>query len=110
MIFHLNKFESPPTKHDMCELGKNWPHSSKTEYFCIFSIQYYYFVIISPLEKGVALHLNKYEFPLSNDALCHVCCNKSIGAEEKEFFFNICFNISLLSPLGKGRGPSFKET
>ena len=25
-----------------------------------------------PLEKGVAHHLNKFEFPLLMDALCHV--------------------------------------
>ena len=31
-----------------------------------------YFVIISPLEKGVALHLNKLESTLPKDALCQV--------------------------------------
>ena len=35
-------------------------------YFCCF-------VIISPLDKGVALHLNKLEFPSPKDALCRVC-------------------------------------
>ena len=31
-----------------------------------------FFVIISPLEVGVALHLNKLVFPLPKDALCRV--------------------------------------
>ena len=31
-----------------------------------------YFVIISPLEKDVALHLNKLESTLPKDALCQV--------------------------------------
>ena len=26
-----------------------------------------------PLEKGVALHINKLEFPLLKDSLCEVC-------------------------------------
>ena len=32
---------------------------------CIFSISY-----LSPLEKGVVLHWNKFEFPLPKDANC----------------------------------------
>ena len=32
----------------------------------------YYLAIISPLEKGVALHLNKLESPPPKDALCLV--------------------------------------
>ena len=37
--------------------------------FKILSMYFRYFVIISPLEKGVALHLNKLEFPSPKDAL-----------------------------------------
>ena len=35
----------------------------------VFSLFPYYL----PLEKGVALHLNKFESPLPKNALCIVC-------------------------------------
>ena len=61
-----------------------------------------------PLEKGKALHMNKNESPLPKYALCQVWL-----ALEKKFFlkFRQCiFAILLLSPLGKERGISFKQT
>ena len=61
-----------------------------------------------PFEKGKALHMNKNESPLPKYALCQVWL-----ALEKNLFltFRQCiFAILLLSPLGKERGISFKQT
>ena len=39
-----------------------------------------------PLEKGGALHLNKFDSPLPKDALCQVCgWNWPSGSGEEDF-------------------------
>ena len=52
--------------------GWSWPSGSWEQdfinYVNVFSLFRYYL----PLEKGVALHLKKLEFPSPNDALCQV--------------------------------------
>ena len=48
----------------------NWPFGSGEEDFQILSMYFRYFVIISPLEKGIALYLNKLESPLHKFVLC----------------------------------------
>ena len=53
------------------KFGRNWP-SGSLEYFLISSMYFRYFVIISPLKKGGALHLKTPEFPSPKDALCQV--------------------------------------
>ena len=50
------------------KLGRNWPSGSGEEDFLIFR----YFVVLSHLEKSVALHLNKFESPSTNNAVCQV--------------------------------------
>ena len=51
------------------KFGWNWPRGSGEEDFEISSMYFRYFVIIPPLEKSVALHLNKLESPLPKNAL-----------------------------------------
>ena len=54
-----------------------------------------------PLEKRVALHLNKLDFPPPKDALCQVWL-----VVEKVFKSRQCIvAISYLSPLGEERDP-----
>ena len=50
---------------------------------CMFFAIFYYF----SFEKGEDLHLNRYEFPESNDALCKSLIKK--GSEEFEMFLSI---------------------
>ena len=62
-----------------------------------------------PFEKGMALHLNKHDFPSPKDALCQVWLKLAL------WFFKVpqCnFAISLLSPLENegGGGGSFIKT
>ena len=38
----------------------------------MLSMYFHYFFIISPLEKGGALHLDKLKSPTTKDALCQV--------------------------------------
>ena len=65
-----------------------------------------YFVIISPSKKGGALNLNKLEFPLPKDALCHVWLKLAKRFWGRKFlnFVNV-FSLFLIypPPLEKGR-------
>ena len=57
-----------------------------------------------PLEKGMALHLNKLESP----SLVEI---GPVVLEKKIFkYFQYHFTFSKLSPLGEGFGPSFEQT
>ena len=40
---------------------------------------------ISPWKKGMAILLNKFQFPILKDALCQVSWNLLIGSAEKDF-------------------------
>ena len=65
-----------------------------------------------PLEKDVALPLNKYESPSTKDTLYQLSLVE-IGPLVLEKIFKFCqcsFAISLLSPLEKGCSPSFVQT
>ena len=52
------------------KFGWNWPSGSGEQNFLISSMYFHYFVLISPLKKGGAHHLNKLESPSPKDALC----------------------------------------
>ena len=72
MVLNLKKLESPSPKDALCQF-----RLKLTQRF--WRIRYLNFVNVFslfrnhlPLEKGVALHLNKFESPLSKDALCQV--------------------------------------
>ena len=60
-----------------------------------------------PFEKGVALHLNKIEFPSPKDALCQVWL-KLVQCFWRRRFLKVLF--PQLSPLWEGFGPSFEQT
>ena len=57
-----------------------------------------------PLEKGVALHLNKLEFPSPKDALCQVWLKLAQWFRRRRFL-NFCYSV-IISPW-KRAGPFF---
>ena len=68
MFLNLNNFESPSPKYALCKIWlklAQWFWRRRSMFF-------HYFIIISPLEKGGALHLNKLESPSSKDELCQL--------------------------------------
>ena len=91
----------------LVEIGPEVPEKISKFRQCILLFRNYL-----PLENGVALHLNKLEFPLPKDAFCQVCYMLKIGPvnlqEEIFKFHQYIFAIYLLSLLAKGRGPSFQ--
>ena len=63
----------------------NWPSGSKgkgfVNFFNIFMLIRNYLLII---KLGMALLLNKPEFPFPKDAVCQVCLNLLIGSSKEE--------------------------
>ena len=60
----------------------------------------------------MALHLNKFESPPPNNALCHFWLKLACGSGEESFSSlsnEYIFAISLLSTLAKGHGPPFEK-
>ena len=66
-----------------------------------------YFVTISPWKKGRTLYSNTHESPSPKDALSQVWLYLAVWFLKRRF---VKFTITLLSPLGKGLGPSFEQT
>ena len=50
----------------------NWTSGSGKEGFFLNFVNEFLLFYYLPLEKGVALHLCKFEFPLPKEALCQV--------------------------------------
>ena len=69
---HLNKFKSPLLKDALCQfwwkLAQWFWRRRFLNFFDVFSL----FCNYLPLEKGVALHLNKLDSPLPKNTLCQV--------------------------------------
>ena len=65
------------------------------------------FVIISPLKKDRAFHLNKLEFPSPKDDVCQFLIEICPVVLEQKNCECIFANL-YLSPLGNRRGPSFE--
>ena len=64
---------SPHHPSSLCaKIGWNWPSGSGEEIFLNFVNVFSLFHKHLPLEISGVLHLNKLEFPLPKDALCHV--------------------------------------
>ena len=71
-ILHLNKLESPSPKDALCQVWLKMAQWFWRWRFLNFVNVFSLFHNYLPLEKGGALHLNKFESPLSKDALCQV--------------------------------------
>ena len=111
MVLHLNKFESLSPKDALFQLWlkmAQWFWKRFLSFINVFTLFRNYL----PLEKGGALDLNKPESPSPKNALCQVWLKLAQWFWKRRFFkFCQCvFAISYLSPLGKGRGPSFEQT
>ena len=97
MAFHLSSL------HPFCQgilfakYGWNWPSGPKE-----FSLFRNYL----PLEKCMALHLNKLQSPLPKDALCQVWLKLAQWFWRKRFFNSSMYfrNILIISPC-KRAGP-----
>ena len=71
VALHLKKLESPSSKNALCQVWltmAQWFWRRNVNFVNVFSLFRYYL----SLEKGGALHLDKFEFPSSKDALCQV--------------------------------------
>ena len=107
---HLIKLESPLPKDALCQVWLKLARWFWRRRFFksvnVFSLFRNYL----PLEKGGALPLNKLESPSPKNALCQVWLKLAHWFLRRFFKFCQCiFAILLLSPLGKGRGPSFEQ-
>ena len=71
------------------KFGRNWLSGSGEEHL-IYSL----FLNYLPLEKGGALHLNKLESPLTNDALCKVWLKFAQRFWRRFFSFVNVFSLS----------------
>ena len=110
MTIHLNKFESPLPKDTLCHVWLKLTQWFWRRFLNIFNI-IFLFCYYLPLDKGVALHLNKLESTSSKDIYAKFWWNSPVVLEKKIFkYFQYNCNISLLSPLGEGRGPLFEQT
>ena len=67
----LNSLNPLHPRTYFAKFGWNWPSGSGEEDFGISSI-YFCLLKLSPLEKGLVLHLDKLKFPSPKDALCQV--------------------------------------
>ena len=70
---HLNKLETPSPKGALCQVWlilAKWFWRRKYFYFVNVYLLFHSYL---PLEKGMALHLNKLESPSPMDVLCQIC-------------------------------------
>ena len=72
MVLHLYKFESPSAKDALCQVSLKLAQWFSKEDFYNFVNSFSLFRNRFPLEKDVALHLNKLESPSIKDALCQL--------------------------------------
>ena len=119
-VLHINIFESPLPKNALCivclKLALWFLRIRFLKFFNVFSLYPYYL----PLEKGMALHLNKYESPLPKDALCQVWLKLGQWFFRRRFlkFVNVFSLFPYYLPLEKGgalhlnklESPSPKDT
>ena len=71
-VLLLNKLESPSLKGALCHVWLKLSQWFWTRRFLNFINVFSLFCNYLPIEKGGALHLNKFESPLPKDALCQV--------------------------------------
>ena len=103
-FLHSNKYESPPPKDALCQvwlkLAQWFLRRRFLKFVNVFSLFPYYL----NLEKGVALHLNKIEFPSPNYALCQVWLKLAQWFLRRRFlkFVNVFLLFPYYLPLEKG--------
>ena len=84
---HLNKLDSPAPKDALCKVWLKlaqwfWRRRFFFNFVNVFSIFRNYL----PLEKGAALHLNKFESASSKDALCQLWLKLAQWFWRRKFF------------------------
>ena len=108
LVLHLNNLESPSPQDALCQVGLKLAHAVRfwrrrfLNYVNVFSLFRNYL----PFEKGGALQF----FFIQG---CFVPSLVEIGSVVREKIFKFCHSIPTipkLSPLGKGRDPSFEQT
>ena len=72
IYWFFKKLESLSSKDACAKIDWNWLSGSGEEDFFNFDNVFSLFRNYLPLEKGGALHLNKFESPSPKDALCQV--------------------------------------
>jgi hypothetical protein len=77
-----------------------------------WTTRFLYFCDYLPFEEDLSHYANKLEFALPKDHFCQVWLNLAQWFWRRRFFFNFqcVFTLFLLSPLGEGYTPSFKQT
>ena len=113
LVLHLNKLESPSPKDALCQVWLQMAHWFWRRRFFNFVNVFSLLCNYLPLEKGRALHLNKFESPSSKDALCKVWLKLAQWVWRRRFlyFVNVFSPFcNYISPLEKEQGPSFEQT
>ena len=86
MVLHLYKLESPSSKDALCQvwlkLAQSFWKRGLFNFVNVFLLSRNHL----PLEKGLALHLNKLESPSPKDALCQVWLKLAQRFWRRRFF------------------------
>ena len=72
VTLHWNKFEFPSPKNALCQVWLNVAQWFSRRRFSNFLHIFFLIPNYLPLEKGRALHLNKFKFTYPKDTLCQV--------------------------------------
>ena len=104
IVLYLNKLDSPSPKDALCQVYLKLALWFWRRRFLYFVNVFLLFLIYLPLEKGVVLHLNTFEFPSLKDALCQVWLNLALWFRRKGFliFFSVFSLFRNYHPLEKG--------
>ena len=102
VALNLNKLKSPSPKNALCQVWLKLTWWVFRRRFLNFIIVFSLFRNYLPLEKGVSLHLNKFESPSPKDALCQVWLILARWFWRRRFlnFVNVFSLFRILSPLG----------
>ena len=85
-VLHLNKLDSPSPKDALWQVWLKMAKWLWRRRFLNFVNVFSLFCNYLPLEKGGALHLNKFESPLSKDAFCEVWLKLAQRFWRRRFF------------------------
>ena len=104
VAIHLYKLEFPSTKDDLCQVWLKLAQWFWRTRFLHFVNVFSPFRNYLSLEKGVALHINKYESPLPKNGLCQVWLKLAQWFLRRRFlnFVNIFSPFRNYLPLEKG--------